>query len=225
MLRLIGIDVETNEYSHGKKENGGCMSLYINPNDPDLKEKIERISPTPGFCIFIDIVGSTKLKDQGLKRWIAFIYNVFANITTYLYMKFTPIKIMGDCFMFYIPESDMKDETALTIFDGLYKIISSNEPYLRDVKIGAAFCRDAYNISFIEGNLDFYGKDIDLASRLLSLARPKEIVFNDEFYNRVRRRHNSIINKDNFPYMDNITNFSSPIRGFSEQISAYRLLA
>ena len=132
---------------------------------------------------------------------------------------------MGDCFMFYIPESDMKDETALTIFDGLYKIISSNEPYLRDVKIGATFCRDAYNISFVEANVDFYGKDIDLASRLQSLAHPKEIVFNGEFYNRVHQRYESIMNKNNFPYMNRIIKFSSQIPGFREEIFAYRLLA
>ena len=202
------------------------MTLFINPEVPDLYEKIRRLNPTPGFCFFIDIVSSTEMKDEELHKWIAYIYNVFTNIQTFLYMKFRPMKSIGDCLMFFIPESDMRDETPLTLFDGLYKIITSNESYLKEVKIGAVYCRNVYNISFIEGNIDYYGKDIDLATRLLSKANSKEIVFNDEFFNRIRSEYDSISNKDNFPYIMTILGpFLERIRGFRKNILFYRLSA
>jgi hypothetical protein len=46
------------------------MSYYIDPTDRDLKSKIAALRPTPGFCFFIDIVGSTELKDKSLQEWI-----------------------------------------------------------------------------------------------------------------------------------------------------------
>ena len=85
---------------------------------------------------------------------------------------------MGDGLLFFIPESDMNGETPLILFNSLCEIINSTEAYLRHVKIGAAYCNDAYDITFIKNAPDIYGKDIDLTARLASLACSKEIRHN-----------------------------------------------
>ena len=82
--------------------------------------------------------------------------------------------------MFFIPETEMQDETPLTLFNGLINIVNDDEPYFKDVKIGATFCKESYDITFIEGNSDIYGKDVDLTARLATLANSQEIVMNSE---------------------------------------------
>ena len=104
------------------------MSLFINPNYREIREKIENLKPIPGYCIFIDIVGSTELKSHNLYEWISYIYNTFATINFSLFYKFNPLKSIGDCLMFYIPESDMKDESPLTLLDSLIDMAKSEDP-------------------------------------------------------------------------------------------------
>ena len=69
------------------------MSLYIHPNVPGFKERIENLCPTYGYCFFIDIVGSTELKDQHLSKWISFIYNTFSNIEVFCFLNSSQLKL------------------------------------------------------------------------------------------------------------------------------------
>jgi hypothetical protein len=196
------------------------MSFYIDPFDPDLKTKIESLEQTPGYCLFIDIVGSTELKDNDLKKWILKFYNTFAKIRGDLYSKFRPIKSLGDALMFFIPEKDMKEESALSLYAGLCSIITvvdEDKKFFSDVKIAAAFCNEAYDITFLRDVPDIYGKDIDLTSRLLSVAQGNEIIMNSEFCNRVRDCYNMIGNKQQFSEVGKIIGpWPQSFKGFKD---------
>lgn len=46
----------------------GDAMLYADLRDADLTRKLAALPPVPGFCICVDIVGSTGLKGAGLAR-------------------------------------------------------------------------------------------------------------------------------------------------------------
>lgn len=198
------------------------MSLFINPNDPNLEAQINNLIPTFGYCFFIDMVGSTELKDDRLSRWIIYTYNTFANITGFLFSKFQPIKCIGDELMFFIPERAMDGETPLTLYDCLVNIINSDEPFIKPVKISAVFCREAYEITFMRDYPDIYGKDIDLTARLASLAGSQEIIMNSEFVEKIRIEYNQILNKENFTDVPRIAGpVPQRIRGFRDEVDIF----
>lgn len=140
-------------------------------------------------------------------------------------MAFTPLKSIGDELMFFIPESELKGETALSIFSGLCNIIDSNEPYLREVKIGVAYCQQAYDITFIKDTIDIYGKDIDLTSRLLSVANSKEIIMNNEFVEQIRKEYDTIGNKNQFEEVPLIVGpWPQQFKGFKKSVNIYKIV-
>ena len=200
------------------------MSLFINPYDKNLPQKVLQLKPMSGYCFIIDIAGSTELKDIDLSKWIVFIYNTFANIMGNLFMKFNPIKSLGDALMFFIPEDNMKDENPLTLFHALWNIISSDEPNLREVKIGVACCVDAYDITFVPDTVDVYGKDIDLTARLSSLAESQEIIMNVGFAEKVRGEYNISKDRKTYPEVLHIKGpWPTKISGFSDYQSIYKV--
>lgn len=201
------------------------MSFYIDPNDPELGEKIDNLKPTYGYCLFIDIVGSTELKDQKLSKWIILIYNTFAKIKSFLFFKFKRIKSLGDALMFFIPEAEMQGETPLTLFDGLINIILSDESYFKETKIGVTYCKEAYDITFLEGVPDIYGKDIDLTARLVSIAESQEIIMNSGFVEKIREEYDRILNKNNFPYVQKIIGpWYHKFKGFKEKEKIFKVM-
>lgn len=199
------------------------MALTITPNDPHLIDQISSLSPTPGFCIFIDMAGSTAAKAERLSTWIIHIYNVFANIFSYIPSIFRPIKSLGDGLMFFIPSAQLKGETPLTLYGSLTNITFCTEVFIKPVKIGVAFCREAYEISFFPNYPDIYGKDIDLTARLASIAKPREIVMNAEFVSKVQAEYSQILNKHQFPDVPSIIGpISTRIKGFRERLNIYK---
>jgi class 3 adenylate cyclase len=174
-------------------------SLWINPNDPELKRLVDSLQPTPGYCIFIDIAGSTATKQQGIRQWIARIHNCFSNAHLFLH-PFSPLKSIGDALMYYIEFSDLRQScyTPLQIFDGLWQIATEDDPELPVVKIGAARCEQAYALSFLQGNQDYYGMDIDMTARLLSLAKQREVVIERRFYEDIAADYRGIANQEQF---------------------------
>ncbi len=201
------------------------MSFFVDPEDAEFKTHIMDLQPTPGYCLFFDIVGSTELKDESLSKWILFIHNTFANIRSYLFLKFRPLKSLGDELLFFIPENDMKGETPVILFNSLCQILNSNEPYLRDVKIGAAYCKYAYDISFIKNAPDIYGKDIDLTARLASLAGSKEIIMNSDFVEHIRAGYEKTGNKAQFKEVKEIVGpWPVMLKGFKKYVNIYKLI-
>jgi len=166
------------------------------------REELRDLKPTPGYCIFIDIVNSVALKDEGLSAWCDAMFRVVGKSRNWLdyfgdeennkpddfflqQRGLLPLKIMGDCIMFYIPETTMPPHvSAMSLFSSLQYIIRE---YPRpEVRIAATFCEDAYAITFVEGTNDIHGKDIDLTARLLKEANPQEIVMNEAFVWKAR---------------------------------------
>lgn len=143
--------------------------LLIDPNDRGLRGKVESLPKTPGICIFIDIRRSTGLKCADLKEWVAKIHNCFANAQTFL-SPFTPIKSMGDALMYYIEDTDLSESknNVLQIYDGLWQMATDTSPEYPEVRISAVSCEEVFPISFFPGQRDYYGIDIDLASKLQS---------------------------------------------------------
>ena len=199
------------------------MALTINPNDPRLMDRINHLLPTHGYCVFIDMAGSTAAKDARLSTWIIHIYNVFANVLSFIPSIFQPIKCLGDGLMFFIPNAQLRGETPLTLFDSLVNIAVSNEEFIKPVRIGAAFCREAYEITFFPDYPDIYGKDIDLTARLASIAKPQEIVMNADYVSKLREEYARILNKHQFPDVPNIIGpVAENLKGFGEPVNIYR---
>src|SRR5260370_42020617 len=111
--------------------------LLFDPNDPALKAKILSLQPSTGYCIFIDVVGSTKVKDETLPQWASRIYNTFTLARSFLPLQFQPLKGIGDALMFYITEDDLEKtgEVPLQLFHGLFSITAEEEEIFEKVKI------------------------------------------------------------------------------------------
>jgi len=201
------------------------MSLLINPDDPELGRKLDSLQPERGHCIFVDIVGSTEMKAGGIRKWVAMINNTFANARSFL-MPFAPLKSIGDELMFFI--SDMRlqktGESSLGIFSGMASIAQEEEPYYRDVRIAVAYCEQAYDITFMPGVPDVYGRDIDLTARLLTLAGSREVVMNEAFVERVRADYGNAGNKEQFPEVELMVGpWLERLKGFDEYVRIYKL--
>ena len=54
--------------------------LLINKNDANLMSNVDKLQAVAGYCIFIDIVGSTAMKQRSIREWVVMIYNGFVTI-------------------------------------------------------------------------------------------------------------------------------------------------
>jgi class 3 adenylate cyclase len=195
-------------------------SLWINPNNPELRCHVDSLQATPGYCVLIDIAGSTAMKQQGIRQWIAFINNCFANARAFL-DPFPPLKSIGDALMYYIELSDLRRAgyTALQIFDGLWKVATDADPQFPEVKIGASRCEQAYALTFWRDNQDYYGIDIDMTARLQSHAQNREVVIEQRFYAEIAADYHSTGNREQFvsflslcgPTRENLKGIPNPV--------------
>lgn len=204
-------------------------SLYFDPDVTDFHEAIRTIQPTPGYCIFLDLVKSTEMKEAPPWEWMIRIRNTFSNAQAYMAFFGRPIKAIGDELMYYISHQGLSEsgQTPLQVFSALCMVANEpDESLFRSVKVGIAFCENAYAITFWKGVPDVYGKDIDLAARLVDLAAPREIVMNEGFFQRVREAHRSTGNKEDFREVDKIRGpWPVTLKGFSNYINIYKLPA
>jgi class 3 adenylate cyclase len=198
--------------------------LWIDPNDPNLKRSVDALPATPGYCIFIDITGSTAMKQQGIHRWISLIHNCFANAELFLH-PFSPIKGIGDALMFYIEALDLLQSgyIPLQVFDGLWEIATNTDPLFPVVKIGAAKCEQVYPMTFLRGNQDYYGIDIDLTARLQSLAREREVVIERQFYEAITANYLWTDNKEQFESYRALTGpTQEKLKGIPDVVEVFR---
>jgi class 3 adenylate cyclase len=174
------------------------MATYIhykNPHSEELEELIAGLKPTPGVCIFIDLINSTGDKfDQKNNGWIRKLNNTFNFISLINDFPNFVVKGIGDELMLYLPDQDLKKSRS---FNSYFSLISEiyatmdtliHHP-LKDIfyecKVGIHYCTNVYNITFFEGVNDYYGTDIDLSARLMQKARGNRIVMSEAYYNRV----------------------------------------
>jgi len=200
-------------------------AFFFDPNDPKWREKLATLAPISGYCVFIDIAGSTALKDGPIERWASFISNTFGNARAFLEPTLPPLKCLGDSLMFFIPESILnKTATPLSLFASLKSICSDPDPLFCEVKVGATYCTDAYELTFIKGTYDVYGKGIDLAARLLSRAESRELLMNEPFAQQIRQEFETIDNKQAFSDVRRVVGpWPEQIRGFSRAVNIYKL--
>lgn len=186
-------------------------------------------SRKPGYCIFVDIVGSTAFKDRPITEWATFFHNTFINATCFLGRQIAPLKIIGDSCMFYLPEAKLLEmgEHALSLFTSLYELAAEpDDRVYREVRLSASFCLDAFELSFETNRPDFYGKDIDLTSRLLGFAGSREIVMNEEFIKRVRGIYLLLDEKSPYREVEKIFGpWPQTIKGFTEPVPIYKVAA
>lgn len=187
--------------------------LYIDPALDDIGNRIVSTQKILGICIFIDIVGSTALKDKPVFEWVKFLHSTFWNIKTNHKNLIHPLKGIGDEFMFYIPDSNLdrekRDAPYLDFFLAIVGTITdaANMPYgdqLQDVKIHAGYCQNVYPFSFIKNSMDVYGKDIDLVARLGKKGGSRQLIINEQFYDLLKEESKTTPNleEDYQPFIE-----------------------
>lgn len=164
-------------------------SYPIIPGTPSLPGILQDLKPTPGTCIFIDVTGSTAMKNtRSTTQWLLLLSNCFSDCRSWL-RPFPLLKTIGDELMYYIEDNDLAAAgyNHFQIYDALWQISVQQSALYPDVKISAAWCDDVYAVTFIPGQQDYYGLGIDLAARLKGYAEPKDVVIDERLYQRVRQ--------------------------------------
>ena len=175
------------------------MAVYINQKDPSSKglEKTLKNLPTcPGTCIFIDLVESTGAKyKNGVEQWGKLINNTFNFISILNDFPDNIVKGIGDELMIYIPDSELEKKATFTnhysIIEEIHATLENISSFpvkdmFMDCKVAMHYCTDVYNITFLKNYNDYYGKDIDMAARLMSKSGRNRIVFSEAFYRKVK---------------------------------------
>jgi hypothetical protein len=205
--------------------------LLIDPfENPDLKEEVANLGTTPGYCIFIDIVGSTAMKQSGICNWVAKIYNCFADANSF-FGKFKPLKSIGDELMYFIEEADLveRGESALWLYDSLFQIAENTKDDCPETKICAAFCSSVYPLTFLKGVRDYYGIDIDRAARLKGNEvniKSRQVLIDTGMYERVMQAVSLIGNNDEFSSLARIKEAETfEAKGILDPIKFYRINA
>jgi hypothetical protein len=205
-------------------------SLLIDPSDPNLRNAVSKLAPTPGVCIFIDVVGSTAMKQKGITHWVALIHNAFSQSTAFLNV-WRPLKGIGDELMYFIEDADMKalGETPLQVYDALFQIAGSASSSIPETKVVAAHCSSVFPMTFIAGTRDYYGADVDRAARLKSVQPPlqsREVVIDDDLYAMVVANFDCAANKAQFPSVGKLTGPATlNAKGIAQPVAYFRAMA
>jgi len=181
------------------------MTIYLHSKDPlsnEILKQVKHIPKCPGTCIFIDIYNSTNLKfEVRFEEWAKMMNNTFNFITILSGFPKNVVKGIGDEIMIYIPDEELKNNdyfrSHYELLMEIYATIDNikNFPVKKlflECKVSIHFSRDVYNITFLKGFNDYYGKGIDLAARLQSKSKPNRIVISEEFYKKVKKDTRSI---------------------------------
>lgn len=201
--------------------------LLFDLSDPDLRAKLDRLETTPGYCILVDRVASTALKDQPPRAWLSRLHATFALVRTTL-SAFQPLKMIGDALMYYIPESSPPETNALRLFLPMcYVAQEEDKEAFGGYKAAITYCQNVYEVSFLKGTRDYYGKDIDLTARLSSMAKEGEIFMNEPFVEQLRSNYRAPGRlKQDYPDVPSILGpFQEQIKGFTNPVSIYKLPA
>jgi len=176
------------------------MKLDFN-NEEKLMQQIEGLQPTSGVCIFIDICGSTKVKQKALKEWILLIGNTL-RLLSGISQLFSDnvLKLIGDEIMIFIPDDKMlaANENYATVLDFLKNCISSFGDDIDNLtlrtKASIHYCSDTFHISFCNEADDYYGNDIDLIAKLMKkFSKKNKIVISETYYKKVNSIDSSFL--------------------------------
>jgi class 3 adenylate cyclase len=193
--------------------------------DQNLRQTLDNLTQVNGFCIMVDIVGSTELKDRDEKEWIILFGNTFSHARGGVGLKF--LKTVGDELMFWFKDEDL-GQTPLELIQKLDDMLREKkaEPNLYPpVRVAVCRCSGVLEISFMRPGDDVFGKEIDLTARLLALAAEGEVVMNEEFRNIVRQQFERCGGQGGqFVCVERIQGpWSQKIKGFSKPQTIYKL--
>lgn len=201
-------------------------SYWFDANNSNLKQELENLPRVPGYCVFLDITGSTDMKQKGILHWSRMIHNCFANASLFM-VPFVPLKSIGDALVYYIEEVDLVKSgyTPMQIFDGLWQIANDADPEFPEVKIGAARCSDVYALTYFRGQQDYYGVDIDMTARLQHEASAsRQIVIERRFHDAIRERYEAAGNREQFD--ESVLSLTGPeevkLKGVPGRIEVFR---
>lgn len=203
------------------------MSLLIDLNDPEIIGKIQELSPTPGYCILMDMVGSTALKGTEPRKWVSRIHDAFALAKAHL-KEFLPLKTTGDALLYYIRDSELKSSgrTVGSLFLALCYIVQDKDEHVFGrTKIAVARCEHAYDVTFQKGVSDIYGKDIDLTARLLEVALEQEIIMNEPFAQQIQAEYKAAPQLSSPDVRRIVGPWQYDMKGFADLVSVYKLPA
>jgi class 3 adenylate cyclase len=199
------------------------MALYFDPSDPQLKQKVQDLRPTPGYCVFVDMADSTAMKDQELHRWASKIHNAFAKVSTFMVDGSYPLKSIGDALLYFIPKTQLvgAKQVALQLFASLAAVVDDQDPVFPEQK-AAVVSGEAYELTFIRDRPDIYGKDVDLVARLASIAESRELVMNRGFYEEVKAEFDQVGSGAGFHEIGCIRRRSSiQLKGFAHPVELF----
>ncbi len=204
--------------------------FVLDPNAPNLLQQVLALKPSPGTCVFIDIVGSTAMKSNGIQDWVARISNGFTNALPLL-SGFMPLKGIGDELMYFIEDEDLaaRSESHLALVDALFGIAGTRSTIIPATKIVAAHCTDVYPMTFLPGTCDYYGSDVDRTARLKSIAPAldaHEIVVDSNLLALVDAKLASIGNAAQYTWRGAFQGpIGAPAKGLSTPLNFYRATA
>jgi class 3 adenylate cyclase len=174
------------------------MSYYIHFSDPRSEEMVrflEAVPKCPGICFFMDINRSTDMKYLGgLQDWGRKINNTFNQLIFANHFEKNVVKGIGDEIMLFIPEEKLRkkasNNTCFAILEDIYSslFLLKNHPdpdLFLPCKVAIHYCTEVHNISFFKGVNDYYGSDVDLTARLMTVSMKNKIVMSEKFYSMV----------------------------------------
>ncbi len=175
------------------------MVQYIhfrNPNSPEMAEALKSLPKCPGTCIFIDIVSSTEVKyTSDIEEWGKKLNNTFNFISFLNHFPEYVVKGIGDEMMIYIPDDVLKARHDINnyyvLLEEMYSTILNLKKFpVKDLfyncKLSMHYCTEVYNITFLKGLNDYYGRDVDLAARLMTKTQHDRLVFSEAFLKKVQ---------------------------------------
>ena len=168
---------------------------FTDPNSKEMERALKAIPKCPGTCIFVDIVSSTEVKyTSDVAQWGRRLNNTFNFISILNDFPDNIVKGIGDEMMLYIPDTVLTEKDAIndyySLLEEIYSTILNLQRFpLQDVfyhcKVSLHYCSEVYNVTFLKGLNDYYGRDIDLTARLMGKTRTDRLVFSEIFYKKV----------------------------------------
>lgn len=195
------------------------MLFYQQKNFKISNENVGNINPTSGICIFIDICGSTEVKNNELPKWLTLLHNTMVSMTNSAIFQDNIVKVIGDEIMIFIKDSDLGsvtyDTVLLELMNSLEKFPNQLSEWILETKASIHYCKDVYEISFINPNKDFYGIGIDLTARLIGKASNNTIIVSDDYYRK--------INPGLFNGLSITTTCTEKLKGISTDITFHEI--
>ena len=208
------------------------MSFFFDPNVRGKIDELKKLPMTRGFCVVADIVESVREKDRPTAEWACLFANTLSMVRWILCGGGIQ-KVIGDAVMGFVAEEEfnLQKSSMLSQFCRLVDFAHEcNPPHVLPVRMAVVYCVNAYELSFIEGAPDVYGKDIDLAFRLVGRAKKREVLMNREVYDRLGNECQHANNSNENAALARLySQIQGPdmmeIRGFAQPVPTYRLPA